>query len=260
MDKFYIYQSIHDLTESNILDETLIYSDEFALNEGLITTWPLEKTISVLRSSKFNVHPMKNNTFKLVLSSYQRLNKAITLASNLGWFPSYVETFVGDVRVDRDKYNASTVESMFDDVETASITFEAKYDIAVHDVPKYLYHLAPRNVAAKILKFGLSPKSKSAVSSHPPRVYLGKTKHDVLLLLKRMAFVVKSIDGKFWLLKINTNLIPAYFMVLNSVQRDNKLYSDPNFLDKGLYTLNTIPPSAIEFEEEIDGNSYFRGQ
>ena len=76
----------------DILDEDLIYADEFAINEGLIKTWPLDKTISILQSSHFKVQPIEGkNKYELIIpkNNIDRLDKCITLSSNLGWFPSY---------------------------------------------------------------------------------------------------------------------------------------------------------------------------
>ena len=243
---------------TDLLDEDLIYSDEFAINEGLTRTWPLDKTISLLKSSKFNAVTVSGkNKYELILpvKNSDRLSKAIVISNNMGWFPSYIRVFLGDMEIDPQKYDDDNLTSILSkDIDRLVITFEAKYDLVVHDIPKYLYHIAPREVAAKILKFGLTPKSNSAVSSHPERVYLGKSPEDVKKLTRRIEFARRSRDGKFWILKVTTGQIPSYFKVFDQIEKSNNMHSDPNFLDRGVYTLNSIPPSAIEFEDEIDVN------
>lgn len=249
------------LHNTEILDEDLIYADEFALNEGLVRSWPIDKTISMLKSSKFNVILVSGkNKYELILpvKNIDRLKKATEISNNMGWFPSYVKSYLGSREIDRQKYTADIVGSMISkDIDSIVVTFEAKYDVVVHDIPKYLYHITPREVAAKILKFGLTPKTQSLVSTHPERIYFGKSIDDVKKLTKRIEFAKKARDGKFWVLKINTKQIPAYFKVFGQIDKKNNLYSDPNFVDRGLYTLNSVPPNAIEFEEEVDVNSSF---
>lgn len=253
--------SIRKIIElESILDEDLIYEDEFDLNEGLIKSWPLDKTMSVLRSSKFDVRPIANKfELTLTIKNFDNLSKCIVLSNNLGWFPSYIRALKTNNEVQRGKYSNDLLDKInkikFDE---CIITFEAKYDIIVHNVPEYLYHITPRTTAAKILKFGLSPKTNSMLSSHPERIYLAKNINDVERLPRKLVFAAKSGDGYFWILKIQTSLIPSYFRIFNSTNLQNNLYDDPNYIGKGYYTLNSIPPNAIEFEKEINTNDFFK--
>ena len=214
-----------------------IYKDQFQLNEGLIVSWPIEKTISILRRDKLNVSGIDNNAFLINFKDKSKINNVLVKTNNLGWFPAYIRVFGKDFE---DKGKWGEVEYDGAEIELIVIHFEAKYDILISDVPKYLYHITPKSNALKILNFGLSPKSKSILSSHPDRIFLTKTTLDSEKLLSHPKFANKSNDGLFWILKINTNLIPQYF----------KIYSDPNFKPNGIYTLNSIPPKAITFEKE----------
>ena len=45
------------------------------------------------------------------------------------------------------------------------------------------------------------------------------------------------------ILEVHTDLIPGSYF---------RLYKDPNYLNKGYYTLNNIPPQAIEKIQAIN--------
>jgi len=121
------------------------------------------------------------------------------------------------------------------------LRFEAKFDEEIIEkIPKILYHITPTQNVDKILKIGLVPKSRSKASYHPDRVYLSKGLEDIENLGEM--FYQKTGIKNWTILKINTDLVPGDYL---------RLYTDPNYTS-GFYTLNNIPPQAIEKIKEIN--------
>ncbi len=152
-------------------------------------------------------------------------------ADTLGWFPSFMET---------EKYTGNWDKKYFKEGEI-KLRFEAKFDEeVVENVPSILYHITPTQNANKILSIGLVPKSRSKASYHPDRVYLSKDLEDIENLGEM--FYQKTGIKNWTILKIETDIIPGDYL---------KLYTDPNY-KQGYYTLNNIPPQAIEKVKEIN--------
>ena len=219
----------------SILLET--YKEEYKLNlkEGLIKTTNIGKTLNILEkkySSKFIFNKLKNsfyiNTFHTDINTL--LNGIIKDANTLGWFPSFIET---------EDYIGKWDEKYFKEGEI-KLRFEAKFDEeVVENIPSILYHITPTQNANKILSIGLIPKSRSKASYHPDRVYLSKNLKDIENL--GGMFYQKTGIKDWMILKIDTNMVPGDYL---------KLYTDPNY-EHGYYTLNNIPPQAIEKVKDI---------
>lgn len=220
-------------------DEYEIFLDEYLINEGLIKSWPIDKTISLIKSNGFECD--KTDNIFHVLTDQSKIEKLIKLSNNLGWFASYMYLMNNEVIFDKGKFNIDDLDEY--DFDSILIRFEAKYDIKIEDIPKYLYHATTREKALKILSFGLSPKTNSIISTHPERVYLANTSNAAETMVRNNPNAwKKSRDGRFCVLQINTNMIPRYFQI----------YQDPNYKKNGFFTLNNIPPKAIELEKSFD--------
>jgi len=220
----------------NLLFE--IYKDEYELNlkEGLIKTTNIGKTLNILEkkySSKFNfIKKPFTFTIKTFHTDMDTLkNGIIKDANTLGWFPSFIET---------EEYTGKWNEKYFKEGEI-QIRFEAKYDEQiVENIPPILYHISPTQNIEKILKIGLVPKSRSKAAYHPDSVYLSKDLKNIEDLGEM--FYQKTGIRDWTILKIKTDMIPGDYF---------KLYKDPNF-SQGYYTLNNIPPQAIEKTKDLN--------
>jgi len=214
-----------------------IYKEEYDLNlkEGLIKTTNIGKTINLLRASfDFGFEYQRDdNTFEVTFHQINKniLDNFLKYVNNLGWFPSYIST---------PAYKGKWRENTYDDY-LSKIRFEAKFDEEiVEKIPQILYHITPTQNVNKILKIGLVPKSRSKVSYHPERIYLGKSIGGIEKLAPQMN--LRTGDKNFTILKINTDLIPGEYL---------RLYTDPNYNKEAFYTLNNIPPQAIEKIKDI---------
>ena len=220
----------------NILLE--VYKEEYELNlkEGLIKTTNIGKTLNILEkkySSKFIFTKSKNSFYIKTFSTdiNTLLNGVIKDANNLGWFPSFMET---------EEYTGKWDEKYFKEGEI-KLRFEAKFnEEIVEKIPEILYHITPTQNSDKILKIGLVPKSRSKASYHPDRVYLSKDLKDIENLGEM--FYQKTGVKDWSVLKIETDFVPGDYL---------KLYTDPNYT-QGYYTLNNIPPQAIEKIKDIN--------
>jgi hypothetical protein len=233
-----------------------VYKEEYELNlkEGLTKTTEIGQAVNILKKQfpdwifqydkgdkdfTIEILRIKNG---INLDSFEKL---LPLLNNLGYFISYMEIY-GDDRGRRfeikDKYDEKIVKNSFQNQDIYSIYLEceAKFDQTVNKIPEFLYHVAPLKNWEKIEKIGLVPKSRSKKAFHPDRVYLGKDEKNTLSLAPKF-YQITGI--KEWvLLKIDTKSIPGDYF---------KLYYDPNF-KYGFYTLNNIPPYAIEKIKNIN--------
>jgi hypothetical protein len=161
----------------------------------------------------------------------QNISKLLQLVNNLGYFPS-VFSYEKYNKTKIEKYSNSKLRQIMDDIEPDFLVFnfEKKYDESI-EVPKFVYHITDGKYLNKIKSIGLTPKTKSKLSSHPERIYVALDKEDALGLWKRMKMFIPKEKGI--LLTINTEGLNDTF------------YNDPNFQNKGVYTYNNISPQNI---------------
>jgi len=241
----------------DILLET--YKEEYELNlqEGLIKTTKIGEAINILKKqfpNWFFQYYKGDKDFVIEILKLKEgiqpeyFEKLLPLLNNLGYFISYMEIYGNwdpttktTVRI-KDKYDEKIVKNAFQNPKIHSIYLEceAKFDQKVNKIPEFLYHVSPLRSWEKIQKVGLVPKSRSKKAYHPERIYLGKDEKNTASLAPKFY----QLEGvKDWvLLKINTNMVPGDYL---------KLYYDPNY-EYGYYTLNNIPPQAIEKVKDIN--------
>lgn len=228
-----------------------LYKQEYKLNldEGLIKSAPVGEAVSILKrqfpnwifqyekgDKDFTVEILKiKDGIKL-----EYFEKLVSLLNNVGYFISYVEVYGDGIKI-KDQHSEKIVKNAFQNPKVHSIYLEceAKFDQKVNKIPEILYHVTPLSSWVKIQKVGLVPKSRSKKSYHPERVYLGKSEQHTIELAPKFYEVTGLKD---WvLLRVDTSLVPGDYM---------KLYYDPNY-KYGYYTINNIPPQAIEKVKDI---------
>lgn len=235
-----------------------LYKEEYELNlkEGEIKTTEKGKTQAILRRAfpSWEVEDYasfdgqeERNDFNVKAEtdiSKESVDKFLVLLNNLGWFVSFLRVYAKDgEKVYYSKYDKEVLDKLLSKGDIGSITFdcEPKFDTKVEKMPKVLYHVAPAKNWDKISKIGLAPRSRSKSSYHPERVYLSTTKK----VTNDLAYMFYKATGiKEWvLLKVDTSMIPGDYL---------KLYKDSNYRPYGVYTMNNIPPIALEKIGELD--------
>lgn len=227
---------------------------EINLKEGLIKSTEVDKAVGILKKQfpTWSFQYDKDEPgFVLYVNKdveWDKFKKFLILSNNLGYFPSYYVTD-NKLGVNRDKYEENKIQNEFNNPNTKGIiiSFEAKYDIFVDPkkdkIPDILYHVTPKENVDKILKIGLTPKSRSKKAFHPERVYLMRKIDDAEKLAKALANSSGNSNKIWTLLEIDISYLKNEYF---------KLYKDPNFKERGYYTVNNIPPQAIEKIKDIE--------
>lgn len=229
---------------------------EYALYEGLITSYPIEHIKQILIRYGYDFYPKEEKNINYFFIKYvfdqdknianKELNDLLTLINNFGWFP--VNMGYGDNLAKILKWNKSKTNFynlLKTNYNTIKFLFEPKYDTPAIIHEKFLYHLTPSVYVNKILKYGLIPKSRSKKAYHPDRIYLAKTPEFAKTLIEDFKTITEIND--WTILQVDTQL-DIYL----------KLYKDQNFETRGYYTLNTISPISIEiYNKDIIDKNYF---
>jgi hypothetical protein len=240
-----------------------------SINEGLIKTYPgnivaknLENILLGL-NLKFNVEYL-NDFNKIKLTFYffnsipiQNLDDLFDVINSSvinrgGWFPSQMNITNIHGMENKLKYNMEDLFLNHRVYNKVEIIYDSKFDEDILDIPKKLYHLSIGEYKNKILKFGLSSKSKNKLSSHLDRIYLCLNIEDCKYLITRMklyyseekSFNIYNKENK----KYEKNSKPIIFEIDNSDSFIKKLYKDPNY-ENGFYTLENIKPDKISIVE-----------
>jgi hypothetical protein len=232
------------------------------LNEGLILTHPIEKSIKVIENAGFEVvlftgDKYKNRFFVEFYEMTSDWHKLLKIAENLGWYPSHVHS--SDIKhPNMIKFTNSNLKSHLVKYQKIWVLFEPKYDLEVglrsYD---YLYHFTHKIFVDRIMKNGLDPRNEDKTSHHPPRIYLAFNPSAAEKFGRKEVNRISKINPEKRdkhnklqddlvgvILRIDVPQLPKYF----------KIYEDPNFLYQGCFTLNTVPPNAIYRFKEFDLN------
>jgi hypothetical protein len=230
------------IIEELYLYEGLICTRNISIVYSHMTQWNANKNIAFFIFGKGN--KLENRLGVLLTKTLpeKELENDIKKLNNYGWFPSYY--YSKNDMAKKHVYNEKELFSFYKNEEKTIIVFDAKYDYEVGmDNYEFLYHISPLTNKEKILKLGLSPKSKNKVTTHPNRVYLSFSNNDVKKLVG---------DNNFY---PNEKIFIVFKIKLNELlkRREMKFFADPAFKD-GIYTYENIPPHYIEIVDQITRN------
>ena len=201
-----------------------------SLVEGLIFTYPSDKSINILKRRFPELYIELENDGEIYIENQPpyELNKYLPIITNLGYFIS--------------KYTINGEEWLInpmDNEKPIAFYIEAKYDYEVN-TPKILYHASPIRFKHKILKYGLTPKSGSKLSEHPDRIYLTDD-------------INKAIEFGEYLKNDNRNEWYENGYCIYSISGEGiyNLYSDVNLRKGGFYTTNNIKVDYVKLIKEF---------
>lgn len=223
-----------------------------ALYEGLIKSYHPSQLMRSIEQidpnvkSRFNRHNpgVMNITINPSKTNTATVNQIIHKIEVCGWFPAIAGFQVGD----QDPVFSKDINKIVSELDwiakqavssTLVISIEAKYGYDVtEDILKryeFLYHVTPTHAVPKIMKIGLTPKTRSKLANHPDRIYLALTRPDIEHLIPQFQ---KATGIKEW-----TTLQIDISFLKNSGQ--GRLFEDPAFSEGGVYTLANINPMYI---------------
>jgi hypothetical protein len=236
------------------------------INEGLIKTHPgdiVSKNLSSLLiglNLNFNVDFLKDdNKIRLTFNFFNAIPVSnldslfdiinSSVINKGGWFPSQMNITNIHGLKNYLKYDVNNLYLNHPQYNIVELIYESKFDESIDDIPNKLYHLSISEYKDKIVKCGLSPKSKDKLTTHLDRVYLCGDIEDCKNLINRMKLYYN--DEKHFNVynkqkrKYDKDTNPIIFEVDNSDNFIKKLYKDPNY-ENGFYTLENIPPDKLK--------------
>ena len=236
-----------------------------SLNEGLITTYDGEKAIehlvNTLRILNFDVSgSFANGKIRFNINDFNHIADSklddffdtisSIMVNTFGWFPSSMDiTKINSIK-NLKPYNESELKLHKGDISDVIIEFDSKFDEVITEHFGKLYHLSIKEYQKKILKYGLSPRSKSKLSSHIDRVYLCSSLLDCKSLIPQMKLHYSEekdvnlyrLGNKKW----RKNIEWIIFEIDNT--SNIKLYKDTRYVN-GYYTMDNISPDIITIKE-----------
>lgn len=242
LDRFLIEEDINYLNEdfekvmyiTSYSNPLTLHGQFLNLNEGLIHTYPIDKTIEYIKK-RFNLSDKQifktkvENEVEQIIVIFPCINnneEMLIKAFNLcGYYLSYP-------KLERIVKNNWMI-----------LQFEPKFqnDISktIREKENYLLHITPKYNLKKILNIGLSPKTKNKLFDYPNRIYLlkGSTPpKETMFLIDKLhsANQTEYNDGNYALILLDAN----------KLAENISLYSDSMF-KYGLFTTDYIKTDAI---------------
>lgn len=236
------------------------YQEELDLYEGLITTYSIESTLSILtiKWPSFKIKRGQNNlggpandfSIKIDITQNINLEEVLTKLNTCGWFVSTIDFFSdkkGIIKLKNSITNSSISEILkkYPEINNIDLYLEAKYDtnITRDKLPRYLYHIIPSKFKKRIEKIGLLLKSNSKRSAHPERIYLAANKE----IAKGVLFRQLKSDYENKLDNSKDNSESGWIILTIDIwglPQHQRFFRDPNY-EYGVYTLWNIPHQEI---------------
>ena len=215
-----------------------IATNKITINEGLIRTYPIDKTIEYVKKSFpllgddgiYKVPNEQNGGYNIMTvipnigQNIENINKAMNFCG-----------YHFSATVNRKHLN--NVEYVFNQYEAKNTENSTDY-IRKHE--RYLFHLTPSYNKEKIIKNGFSPKCKNEFLKFPSRVYFIRaskvTKNDIVEFAKILDEHNHS--------KGNNHIYTVFMVDLNKIPKDVKFSIDNNYIH-GVMTSDNITPESI---------------
>jgi hypothetical protein len=236
--------------------------EEQILNEFVSQTIPSYKTIKELyrrfpaSNILVDIESPKSFTIKMYKPDFKYWSEIYKFFDAFGWYPSYavlmsIEDSWEGIKL-KGKYNNEFMDKIInlaEDDDSIQMSMEAKYDTE-QQPEKYYYHLVPDIFLDKVKLKGLTPKTKSKLSTHPERIYLLNPGNELeygtianMLYDRTSSEKAKEKIENYYLLKID----------VDAIKDKTKFYNDPNFrLGNGaVWTYQNIAPKYIEIIDTI---------
>lgn len=175
----------------------------------------------------------------------KNIDKILYAFDKVGWFAARAEyeygkwtppvtdkgSGVGEKR-SGDIFDMKELKNMPEDTHYIHIVLDPIYDDEVKST-RIFYHVTKKEIADKIFKEGLLPKSHSKIVYYPQRIYMSKTLHGAESILPQLRYVD---HGNYVILKV-------------TVPENISIYKDTRYKDEGVYILDPVSPEHILIAE-----------
>ncbi len=219
------------------------YDGEF-INEGLIRTYPINKTIEYVK-----------NCFKLDDDDIRK----VKLENNKENILILIPNVANNIDVVKKAFNVCgyhfskiAKRKTFDGIEWITMMFEAKFQTddskTIRKQETHAYHITPFYNKKSILKIGFSPRSKNKLFEYPGRVFFinGSASEDnIVSMTKQLSDSNNSLG--------NNGVYAIFDVDLSKIADDVKLFFDPNY-KFGFYCYQNIEPDSISRYGTINTN------
>jgi hypothetical protein len=189
---------------------------------------------------------IKNDKILCKFVNYKKLtnDQFANLLNSINFFGYYPSFYITYNESKTGYYHLKYDESIVKKLATTAGEFlfylvcEAKYDIEIseYELPDKLYHITDSKNKEKILRIGLVPRSKEKIYKHPDRIYFSLNMDDLDYLRHNTEF--KRSTDEFSVIEFD----------LNALRKNKRMrfFKDENFKDKGVYTLDNVPPQFLK--------------
>ncbi len=269
-----IFRIINNYVDSQrMYEKGLIKTHEINSSLAAIEEWTSGTGISMLRRE------IINNKIYIRFGNFEFTDYLLflPLINNLGYFVSQIETSILNNETSILKYdkwpfdqfqNKYDNEEEFNKIQYIEFILEPIFDKQIINIDNLYYHVTYKFLVDKIMKNGLSTKTRNVITYHPERLYLTTSINDAKLFAKNKTTKLRQTSNKkykndpIYIDKQKTfkKSELTYSLLEINVQNINnfKLYKDPNF-ENGYYTLDTISPENIkiidiDFYKPIEDN------
>lgn len=212
------------------------------IDEGLIRTYPINKTISYI-SSYFNLHPHQ---------IVKKVSAQNGISHILVFIPSIkdnVQVMIEAMRSCGYYLGSPKLENIKPNI-WVKLQFEPKIQEdnseQIRNEERTLMHLTPIYNLRRIQSIGFSPRCKNELFNYPSRLYFLRgslDRNEIMSIGKQLCDANSSVgnEGKYALITIDLSRIPS----------EVKFSLDPNY-PYGIFTTNNIRPEVIIDVEEIE--------
>lgn len=217
------------------------------INEFITKTIDRGKTIKEFNKRFQNIRIFLKDKNKVEIeitnSNKSELDKIEKFMDSFGWYPSW-STLQKGIHVGH-KYNRREIENA-NILVYVDVTFEPKYDFKLEIEQNFIYHVTPDILWVHIQSYGLTPKTKAKITNHPERIYFvlendENIKTLIINLFNKLSEKSKSLIKKYYILKID----------ISKLKDKINFYEDPNYIEKGVWAYQNVPPKYIEIEDEV---------
>lgn len=241
------------LSEEKLLLRTILgdlYED--ILDEGLIRTVNLDDAAFHIMGALprcWGYKKLTNRRFSI--GSFERkltdrqFDGVFSLVGNLGYFPSnYIILSHTTSKLERKVFSD---DAFFKDVKNiVGVIFDARFPPSMKpdDIPDIVYHASHSDVERKILSFGLIPKSKNKLESHPDRIYLSLKLTSIEKLILRDDFLDSKKTSKHY---------SVFEIETKSLKMDGKtlFFEDPSHPNDSIFTYGNIHKKYITLLKRV---------